>query len=70
MKTLEVKIPDEIFGILSVIAKKRDKFVEEAIKEKIEREKKHTLLVEGYQAVFNEDMALAKEFETADFENL
>ena len=70
MKTLEVKIPDEIFGILSVIAKKRDEFVIDAIKEKIVREKKHTLLVEGYQASFKEDLALADEFETADFENL
>ena len=70
MKTIEIKLPDEIFGILSVIAKRQDKFVIEAIKEKIERERKHSLLVEGYQATFEEDSVLAKEFEAADFENV
>jgi hypothetical protein len=70
MKTLEINLPDEIFGVLSTIAKQKDKFVVEAIKEKIEREKKYSLLVEGYQAAFDEDLALAKEFEPADFENL
>ncbi len=70
MKTLEIKLPDEVFGVLSAIAKQQDKFVVEAIKKKIEREKKHSLLVEGYQATFQEDSALAKEFETADFENV
>lgn len=70
MKTLEINLPDEVFGILSTVANQKDKFVVEAIKEKIEREKKHSLLVEGYTATFGEDSALAKEFETADLENL
>ena len=70
MKTLEIKLPDEVFGVLSTIAKQKNKFVVEAIKEKIEREKKLSLLVEGYKANFDEDLALAKEFEPADFENL
>ncbi len=63
MKTLEIKLPDEIFGVLSTIAKRKDTFVIEAIKEKIKREKRRSLLVEGYQATFEEDLALAKEFE-------
>ncbi|MCY7347269.1 MAG: hypothetical protein LH614_13730 [Pyrinomonadaceae bacterium] len=63
MKTIEIKLPDEIFGVLSTIAKQKDKFVVEAITEKIEREKKYSLLVEGYQATFDEDLGLAKEFE-------
>lgn len=70
MKTLEIKLPDEIFGVLSTLAKQKDKFVVEAIKEKIEREKRHSLLVEGYRTTFEEDLALAKEFEAADFENV
>lgn len=73
MKTIEVKLPDEIFGVLSTIAKQKNKFVVEAIREKLEREKKQNmkqLLAEGYQATSKEDLALAKEFETADFENL
>ena len=70
MKTIEIDLPDEIFGVLSMIAKQKDEFVVEAIKEKIEREKRHSLLVEGYQATFEEDLGLAKEFESADFENV
>lgn len=70
MKTLEIKLPDEVFGVLNTFAKQNDKFVIEAIKEKIEREKKCALLVEGYQATVEEDLALAKEFEPADFENV
>lgn len=70
MKILEVKISDEVFGILSTISKRQDKFVVEAIKEKIEREKKQSLLAEGYRATFREDLSLTKEFEAADFENL
>lgn len=66
MKTIEIKLPDEIFGVLSTIAKQKDKFVVEAIREKLEREKKlnlKKLLAEGYQATANEDLALTKEFE-------
>ena len=66
MKTLEIKLPDEIFGVLSAIAKQKDKFVVEAIKEKIEREKKQNLnqlLAEGYKAMAKEDLELTKEFE-------
>lgn len=73
MRTLQVTIPDEIFGVLSSLAKRQDEFVVEAIREKLEREKKQNLkqlLVEGYQATAKEDLALTKEFETADFENL
>ncbi len=73
MRTLQVTIPDEIFGVLSSLAKRQDEFVVEAIQEKLEREKHQNLkqlLVEGYQATANEDLALTKEFETADFENL
>jgi len=65
MKTLEIKSPDEIFGVLSAIAKQKDKFVVEAIKEKIEREKRQSLLAEGYRATAKEDLALTKEFEMA-----
>lgn len=70
MKTLEVKVSDEIYGVLNSLAKQSDTFVVEAIKEKIQRQKQVLLLVEGYQATFHEDSALAKEFESADFENL
>lgn len=73
MRTLQVTIPDEIFGVLSSLKKRQDEFVIEAIQEKLEREKKKNLkklLIEGYQETAKEDLALTKEFETADLENL
>jgi hypothetical protein len=73
MRTLQVTIPDEIFGVLSSLAKKQDEFVVEAIKEKLEREQRQNLnqlLAEGYRATAKEDLELAKEFEAADLENL
>ena len=53
MKTIAIKVPDEILGFLGSVSKEQEKFVLEAIKEKVNREKKRdlkTLLVEGYQA--------------------
>ena len=73
MRTLQITIPDELFGALSLLAKRQDKFVAEAIREKLAREKARNLqqlLAEGYRATAQEDLALAKEFECADLENL
>lgn len=73
MKTIEIKIPDEILGFLGSVSKEREKFVLEAIREKVNREKKldlKTLLVEGYQATSAEDLKITKEFEAADLENI
>jgi hypothetical protein len=69
MRTLQVTIPDDVFGVLSSL----DKFVLEAIQEKIERENRQNLkelLAEGYKATAKENLALTKEFAAADFENL
>lgn len=73
MRTLQITIPDEIFGVLSSYSKQQDEFVVEAIREKLEREKSknlNKLLAEGYKATAKEDLALARDFEAADFENL
>ena len=73
MRTLQITIPDELFGALSLLAKRQDKFVAEAIREKLAREKARNLrqfLAEGYRATAQEDLALAKEFEYADLKNL
>ncbi|MBA3693678.1 MAG: hypothetical protein H0X72_08760 [Acidobacteria bacterium] len=73
MKTIAIKVPNEILGFLGSVSKEQEKFVLEAIKEKVNREKKRdlkTLLVEGYQATSAEDLEITKEFETADLENL
>jgi hypothetical protein len=73
MRTLQVTIPDDVFGVLSSFSKQQDKFVLEAIQEKLEREKRQNLkelLAEGYKATAEEDLVLTKEFEAADLENL
>ena len=73
MKTIEINVPDEILGFLGSVSKEQEKFVLEAIKEKVNREKKRdlkTLLVEGYQATATEDLKITREFEYADLENL
>lgn len=73
MKTIEINVPDEVLGFLGSMSNEQEKFVLEAIKEKVNREKKRDLkklLVEGYQATFAEDLEITKEFEAADLENL
>ncbi len=73
MQTIEVNVPDDVLNSLGSVSKERETFVLEAVKEKINREKKRNLpllLAEGYRAVAKEDLKVAKEFETADFENL
>jgi hypothetical protein len=58
---------------LGSVSKEREKFVLEAIKEKISREKTrdlNTVLAEGYWAAYAEDLKITKEFEAADLENL
>lgn len=73
MKTIAVKIPDEILGFLGSVSKEQERFILEAIKEKVNREKKQglqTLLVEGYRATAAEDLKITKEFEVADLEKV
>lgn len=73
MKTIEINVPDEILGFIGTVSELPEKFVLEAIKEKIKREKKRDsarLLAEGYRATATEDLKIAREFEVADFENL
>lgn len=73
MKTIEINVPDEVLGFLGSMSREQEKFVLEAINEKVSREKKRdlkTLLVEGYQATAAQDLKITKEFETADLENL
>lgn len=70
---LEINVPDEVFSGLNISAQQREEFVMEAVKEKIEREKQQNLealLAEGYKATYDEDLALTKEFEAADSEDL
>lgn len=61
MKTLEIKLPNKIFSNLKVLSENKNKFIIEAIKEKIARENKRLLLVEGYQTVAKEELSLSNE---------
>ena len=73
MKTIEVNVPDEILGFLGSVSKEQEKFVLEAIKEKVNREKQRnlkSLLAEGYQATATEDLKITREFEAVDLENV
>ncbi len=72
MKTIEVNVPDEILVFLGSASNEQEKFVLKAIEEKIRRKKSQdlkTLLAEGYQATFDEDLIITKDFEAADLEN-
>lgn len=71
MTTIQINIPDEVFRLMDSVSGAKEEFVLEAIQEKFDREKRNRLtglLIEGYQATFEEDFALTKEFEKSDFE--
>lgn len=73
MKTIEVNIPDEIIGFLGSVSSERGKFALKAIEEKIRRKKIQDLkplLVKGYQATYDEDLTITKEFEAADLKSI
>ena len=73
MKTIEINVPDEILGFLGTVSREREKFVLEAIREKVNRERQRDLksiLAEGYQATAAEDLEITKEFEAADLESV
>lgn len=73
MKTIQLELSDPIIEYIHSLAKQEEVFAREAIEEKVAREKQNTLtllLMEGYQATAEEDLAISKEFEHADFERL
>lgn len=70
MTTIHLDLPDPIVNFIHSLSKQEDVFAREAIEEKVIREKQKSrdlLLTEGYQATAQEDIALAKDFEHADF---
>lgn len=73
MKTIQLELPDPFIEFIHSLSKREEDFAREAVEEKIAREKKRNfnqLLREGYQATAAEDLAITKDFEHADFENL
>jgi len=73
MKTIQIELPDPVIDFIHSLSKQEEAFAREAVEEKVAREKKNSLdllLMEGYQETVKEDLAISKEFEHADFENL
>ncbi len=71
MKTIRIKLPEELERDLLALAADKEAFIREAVKEKIEKEKKEQLKKqwgEGYQSPFGADLNLPKGFEPTDFE--
>ena len=72
MATITIQLPEQLHQKLLQIADNHSKFVLEAIEEKLNKVlHKHLerLLIEGYQATYQEDLRIAKDFEPIDFEN-
>lgn len=64
MKRLNITIPDDLIKDLETIPNK-SRFISDALKEKLEREKKkklEELLIEGYKETKKEDKNLNKEW--------
>lgn len=73
MKTIQLELPDPFIEFIHSLSRHEDDFAREAVEEKIAREKRYNLnqlLMEGYQATAAEDLAITKDFEPADLENL
>lgn len=71
MKTIRIKLPDELERDLLALAADKEAFIREAVKEKLEKEKKEQLKkqsIDGCQSLFGEHPNLTKGFEPADFE--
>jgi len=70
MKRLNITIPEELDRALKTKHNK-SRFIAEAIREKLERERKEKmdrLLIEGYKATKEEDKKLNKEWESITLE--
>lgn len=70
MKTLNITIPSDLVKDLETMLDK-NRFVADAVKEKLEREKRaelEELLIEGYKTTKKEDNILNKEWELITLE--
>jgi metal-responsive CopG/Arc/MetJ family transcriptional regulator len=70
MKRLNITLPERVAEAIEVYQNK-SKFIAEAIREKIEKDKKEkldTLLIEGYKSECSSDKKINKEWETATIE--
>ncbi len=72
MSTLTVNIPDDLDKELNKLKVKKEEFLLNALKEKIDLQKSNNLqtaLAEGYKNNHKENQQLINEFSQADLEN-
>ena len=70
---LNITLPKELVEAMNRVTepRKRSRFIAEAVRQKIEQKEKEEmekLLVKGYLAAAKENLALRREFESADVE--
>jgi len=70
---LNITIPKDLAQALNRLTgpRKRSQFIAEAVKQRIEKKEKEELkkiLEEGYRATARENLAITKEFESADLD--
>ncbi len=73
MKTIHIELPEDVAQQLSLIDENHQKFILDAIREKIKKKEAAEALKkelkEGYQATYEEDLDLTSDFESADLED-
>lgn len=72
MRTLQLKLPDDIANFLLSLPITTEEFIIDSVKtslKEIKQKKKLNILVEGYKASKKEGKQLLKEFENIDIEN-
>ncbi len=77
MKIIQIALPEFIEEQLNSISQDQQNFIVEAIREKIEkrilietdRESLTKRLIEGYQATYEEDLRITRDFESVDLED-
>lgn len=69
MKTIKVKIPDDLEKFLESIPVDVESFILESIRKRFEEKQTEKLLIEGYKAGYQESKKISNEFKSVDLEN-
>jgi len=69
MKTVKLKIPDDLEKFLESIPVDVESFILESIRKRFEEKQTEKLLIEGYKAGYQESKKISNEFKNVDLEN-
>ena len=69
MKTVKVKIPDDLEKFLESIPVDIESFILESIRKRFEEKQTEKLLIEGYKTGYQESKKISNEFKNVDLEN-